>query len=251
MKISEKGLAIIKEFEGCHLQAYLCPAGKPTIGYGHTKGVSLGQTITQAQADAYLIEDVAGAEKNVNGFMAKYNFNQNQFDALVSFAYNIGSINQLTANGTRSIAQINDKITAYNKGGGKVLNGLVKRREKEQELFNIPVATIQAAEVTSNFNQNVLDFQRACNADGITDANGNRLQDDGIKGQHTKEAMSKVLLHKGSKGVLVEFVQARVGTKVDRDFGNKTKSAVKAYQTAHGLVADGVVGIKTLSCMLA
>lgn len=161
MKTSENGLAIIKSCEGCHLKAYLCPAGKPTIGYGHTKGVKLGQTITQAQADAYLREDVSGAEKNVNGFMSKYNFNQNQFDALVSFAYNIGSINQLTANGTRSIAQIADKITAYNKGGGKVLNGLVKRRAKEQALFNTPVASVQAAQVSK------YPCHAVCTGDGV------------------------------------------------------------------------------------
>lgn len=155
MKISNKGLAIIKKYEGCHLTAYKCPAGVPTIGYGHTSGVKMGQTITQEQAEAYLKQDVAAAEKNVNSFDSTYHWNQNQFDALVSFAYNLGSINQLTANGTRTITQIAEKIPAYCKSGGKTLNGLVKRRAEELELFNTPISgqtTLQAAEAKQTVN---------------------------------------------------------------------------------------------------
>lgn len=135
MNISKKGLDIIKKYEGLRLTAYKCPAGVWTIGYGHTKGVSNGMVITQAQADKYLLEDIAFAEKNVNSFNSKYFWTQNEYDALVSFAFNIGSINQLTANGTRDKKTIGDKILLYNKAGGNVLNGLVRRRKEEHELY--------------------------------------------------------------------------------------------------------------------
>ena len=135
MNISKKGLDIIKKYEGLRLTAYKCPAGVWTIGYGHTKGVSNGMVITQAQADKFLLEDIAFAEKNVNSFNSKYFWTQNEYDALVSFAFNVGSINQLTANGTRDKKTIGDKILLYNKAGGNVLKGLVRRREEEHALY--------------------------------------------------------------------------------------------------------------------
>ena len=136
MKISENGLDLIKKFEGCRLVAYKCPAGVLTIGYGHTgSDVKEGMKITQKEADALLKKDVAKFEKAVMKYNNVYGFNQNQFDALVSFAFNIGSIDQLTAKGTRSIGEIGAAILLYNKAGGKKLEGLVKRREAEQALF--------------------------------------------------------------------------------------------------------------------
>ncbi len=135
MNISKKGLDIIKKYEGLRLTAYKCPAGVWTIGYGHTKGVSNGMVITQAQADKFLLEDIANAEKNVNSFNSKYFWTQNEYDALVSFAFNVGSINQLTANGTRDKKTIGDKILLYNKAGGNVLKGLARRREEEHALY--------------------------------------------------------------------------------------------------------------------
>ena len=141
MKISETGLNLIKQFEGCHLTAYKDPVGIPTIGYGHTKGVKLGQKITQAQADEYLKQDVASAEKAVNKY--KYSYNQNQYDALVSFTYNCGSGNlkQITNNGNRTLEQISARLPNYNKASGKVLTGLVRRRAAEKKLFDTPVKT--------------------------------------------------------------------------------------------------------------
>lgn len=140
MKISEKGLKIIKEFEGCRLQAYKCPAGIWTIGYGHTSGVKSGMTITQAQADEYLKADCASSENAVNCYYDIYKWNQNQFDALVSFTFNCGAGNLKTLlnGGKRTIAEISNKITAYNKGGGVVLKGLVRRRATEKVLFDTP-----------------------------------------------------------------------------------------------------------------
>ncbi len=139
MKISTMGINLIKEFEGCRLEAYKCPAGVWTIGYGHTGEVKEGQAITEKEAVELLKADLNKFENHVDGFRKKYNWNQNQFDALVSFAYNIGSINQLTANGTRTIQQISSKITAYNKAAGKVLKGLERRRAAEKALFDTTV----------------------------------------------------------------------------------------------------------------
>lgn len=142
--LSENGLNLIKSFEGCKLTAYKClPTEKYyTIGYGHYgSDVTPGMKITKEQAEELLLQDCKKAIKNVNSFMSKYNFNQNQFDGLVSFAFNVGSINQLTASGTRTLEQISSKITAYNKSSGRVIAGLVKRRAKEKELFDTPTST--------------------------------------------------------------------------------------------------------------
>jgi len=136
MRISNKGIELIKQFEGCKLKAYKDPAGVPTIGYGHTAGVKMGDTITQERADELLRDDLVIYEGKVAKYDDKYHWNQNQFDALVSFAYNIGSIDQLTSNGRRSIKTISDKILEYNKAGGKKLEGLVRRRKAEKALFD-------------------------------------------------------------------------------------------------------------------
>lgn len=135
MKTGQAGIGLLKEFEGCHLTAYKCPAGVWTIGYGHTKGVKPGDRITQAEAEELLSADLVGFEKMVSRYDDKYRWKQNEFDALVSFAFNIGSIEQLTAGGTRDRGVIAEKILLYNKAGGKALPGLTKRRQKERELF--------------------------------------------------------------------------------------------------------------------
>ena len=143
MKISSKGVSLIKSFEGCRLKAYKCPAGVWTIGYGHTAGVKEGDIITQEQADEYLRNDLEKYEKAVLNYDDIYHFNQNQFDALVSFTYNCGATNlkNLTQNGKRTLAQISGKILLYNKAGGVVLRGLQRRRAAEKELFDTPIKT--------------------------------------------------------------------------------------------------------------
>lgn len=133
MKISSKGINLIKSFEGCHLTAYKCPAGVWTIGYGHTAGVKEGMTITQAQADAYLASDLEKYEKYVTN--TKLELNQNQFDALVSFTYNCGNGNLKTLVQNRTLTQIAAAMLLYTKSGGKVLQGLVRRRQEEHDLF--------------------------------------------------------------------------------------------------------------------
>lgn len=135
MKTSDLGIQLICRFEGLRTDAYKDAVGVPTIGYGHTKGVQMGMKITKEQAIEFLKEDLVKAENAVNKYNAKYNFSQNQFDALVSFAFNIGSIDQLTAKGTRTIEKIAECIPKYNKAGGKKLQGLVNRRQAELEMF--------------------------------------------------------------------------------------------------------------------
>lgn len=138
MRISKNGLSLIKRFEGCRLTVYLDPVGVPTVGYGHTAGLTrdmVGMPITQAVADVYLEQDITKFEQKVNRFNGIYHWTQQEFDALVSFAYNIGSIDKLTQNGKRNKAQIAQAMLSYNKAGGKVLQGLVKRRKAEHDLF--------------------------------------------------------------------------------------------------------------------
>lgn len=140
-KLSMTGLNLIKSFEGCSLHAYKCTPSERfyTIGYGHYgSDVSKNMTISQEKAEKLLEQDCEKFVNYVNGYMDNYNFNQNQFDALVSFAYNIGSINQLTKNGTRSIKEISLKIPEYCKSNGKILNELVARRNREKLLFDTP-----------------------------------------------------------------------------------------------------------------
>lgn len=136
MKTSKQGLELIKKFEGLRLKSYkaLPSEAKYTIGYGHY-GVERDCTITEVEAENYLIRDIVRAENQVNKYASIYSFTQNQFDALVSFAYNVGSIKQLTHDGTRTRAQIGEAIILYNKAGGKVLKGLVTRRKAEQKLY--------------------------------------------------------------------------------------------------------------------
>lgn len=141
MKASPRGVSLIKQFEGCRLKAYKCPAGVWTIGYGHTAGVKEGDTITQETADAYLRNDLEKYEKAVQNYDGIYHFNQNQFDALVSFTYNcgVGNLKNLTQSGRRTLAQISVKLLLYNKAGGVVLRGLQRRRMAEKEIFDSPI----------------------------------------------------------------------------------------------------------------
>ena len=150
MKINKEGLELIKSFEGCRLVAYddLQPnktithisqvKGTLTIGYGHTAGVTVGMVISQAQAENMLKSDMAKYEKYVTDNV-KITLNDNQFSALVSFCYNCGVGNLRTLVRNRTAEQIANSITLYNKAGGQVLKGLVRRREAERQLFLKPV----------------------------------------------------------------------------------------------------------------
>lgn len=137
MTTSENGLNLIKSFEGLRLTAYRCPAGKWTIGYGHTKGVKKGMYISEAVATHFLIQDVQRVESILNSYDGIYHWTQNEFDALASFAFNCGTANlkRLVKYGTRTKSQIANAILLYNKASGRVLRGLVRRRKAERELF--------------------------------------------------------------------------------------------------------------------
>jgi len=149
-KTNARGIAIIKEFESLKLTAYLCPAKVWTIGWGHTKGVREGDRITLEQAEALLADDLAGFERDVEE-LVRVPVTDNQFSALVSFAFNVGSdmnhddiaqglgdstlLRKLNAGDTAGAAA---EFLRWNRAGGKVLSGLTRRRKAERELFLTP-----------------------------------------------------------------------------------------------------------------
>ena len=140
MKLGERGTEILKYFDGWKLTAYQDSVGVWTIGYGHTKGVYNGMTITQEEAEQMLLTELEEYEGYIEN-MVTVPLTQNQFDALVVWIYNLGPTNfknstllkELNAGNYNAAGQ---EITRWNKAGGKVLAGLVKRREAEAELFN-------------------------------------------------------------------------------------------------------------------
>lgn len=205
MKINDSGLQLIKSFEGCKLTAYKDAVGVLTIGYGHTKGVKAGQKITQAQADEYLKQDIARFEKAVNAL--KMDFNENQFSALVSFAFNCGAGSLETLCKGRTKAQIASKMLLYNKAGGKVLAGLTRRRRAENKLYNTPCEEVAA----------------------VFPARALKKGDKGADVVWVQQALNK----KGYNLV------------VDGIFGSGTEYAVKDFQTK--TFVDGVVGEDTLT----
>jgi lysozyme len=139
MKISEKGLSIIKKYEGLKLSAYKCPAGVWTIGFGHTKTAKKGMVITYEQAIELLKSDVIYAENTVS--KTQIILTQNQFDALVSFVFNVGYDNFLKSTLLKLVKKdvfnpaISHQFCRWVYGGGKVLPGLVKRRKDEAKLY--------------------------------------------------------------------------------------------------------------------
>ena len=137
MKTSQRGINLIKQFEGVRLTAYKCPAGVYTIGYAHTRGVQRGMKITEEEASAFLTADLRNSEKAVERYDSVYHWNQNEFDALVSFTFNCGAANlrSLLRNGRRNRSQIAATLPLYRKAGGKVLKGLERRRAAEKALF--------------------------------------------------------------------------------------------------------------------
>lgn len=137
MKTNEAGIKLIKDFEKCKLKAYKPVSTEKmyTIGWGHY-GVVMGTVWTQAKADEQFLIDIQKFEKAVEDL--KRDFNENEFSALVSFCYNAGAGNLKTLCKGRTNAQIAEALLLYNKGGGKVLEGLNRRRKAERELFLTP-----------------------------------------------------------------------------------------------------------------
>jgi lysozyme len=143
VKIGTTGTDLIKSFEQCRLTAYKpTPNDVWTIGWGHTRGVQEGDTCSQAQADAWLAMDLAEHEDNISKLVT-VPLSQNQFDALVSFDYNCGDGNfrsstLLKCLNARKYALCASEIMKWNKQGGVILGGLVRRRRAEAQLFDTP-----------------------------------------------------------------------------------------------------------------
>lgn len=204
--IGNAGLELIKSFEGLRLEAYRDPVGKWTIGYGTTSGVYPGMKITQTQAEKMLASDCkkfADAVDNSSNVPLTNSLNDNQRDALISFAYNCGAGNLKKLCKNRTLSEIADALLLYNKAGGKTLAGLTRRRKAERELFLKPIQSITAAAAPE---------------------------------------FSMRTLKKGSKGQAVKIWQIIVGVKADGDFGDKTEAATIHFQKTNKLKEDGIVG---------
>jgi len=139
MNTSEEGLALIKKFEGCELEAYRCSANVLTIGFGRIKEVKEGDTCSQEQAEEWLAEELPEYESYIND-MVDVDLTQNQFDSLVSWVYNLGPSNLkastlLNVLNAGEYENVPEQIKRWNKAGGKVLDGLIRRREAEALFF--------------------------------------------------------------------------------------------------------------------
>ena len=139
MNISQEGLSLIKKFEGCELKAYKCAAGVWTKGYGSTKGVKEGDTLTQEEADELLLHEMEEYEGYIND-LVKVPLEQCMFDALVAWVFNLGPTNFSSSSLLRVLnekkyEEVPYEIKRWNKAGGEVLNGLIRRRKAEALLF--------------------------------------------------------------------------------------------------------------------
>ena len=140
MKISQEGIDLIKHFEGCELESYRCSANVLAIGYGTTKNVVEGMKISQHQAEELLMKDLEEFEEYVEDLI-DVPLEQNQFDALVAWTYNLGPTNLKTSTLRKVLNKgayddVAEQIKRWNKANGKVLKGLVRRRNAEAKLFD-------------------------------------------------------------------------------------------------------------------
>ena len=219
MTISKNGINLIKKYEGCRLTAYKPVASEVyyTIGYGHYgPDVVKDMTITQKQADEYLMKDIASFETIVESTCDYLQLNQNEFDALVSFTFNCGGggLLQLTANKTRTKKQMMEHILAYNKGAdGKVLEGLVRRRTEEKELFETP---------TEDANKDKFDYL------GIT-----AWHNAGFKGKGIKIASRESLTDHGKKVYdVLKMVAPEAEIYVDKQYTKDIGEGIDIYTTS-------------------
>ena len=139
LKTSQEGISLIKSFEGCELTAYRCSANVPTIGFGHTAGVSDGDTCTQEEAETMLAEDLEEFEDYVKNYVES-ELQQNEFDALVAWTYNLGPANlkestMLKELNSGNFEEVPRQMKRWTRAGGEVLDGLIRRREAESRLF--------------------------------------------------------------------------------------------------------------------
>lgn len=217
MKTSQATLDKIAEFEGIRLKAYKPVTQEKywTIGVGHYGAdVTEGMTITRQQAMDLFAEDIRKFEGYVTA--TGLVLTQNQFDALVSFTYNCGAGNLQKLVKGRDYQQIADAMLLYNKGSGKVLAGLTRRRQWERELF------LSGSEP-----------KRSGNPYAVPEKN----------------------VRKGNKGNDVRWVQYQLNTKgygiiVDGIFGSKTDACVRDFQNQKDLIVDGIVGVLTRAALM-
>lgn len=239
MRISENCIKLVKKWEGCRLKAYQDEVGVWTIGYGITNAdksitgckITKGMTINQATADSWLEKALTKIYlPKVEKYQAKYNWNQNQIDALVSFAYNIGSIDTLTAHGTRSNSVISNKILEYNKAGGVKYLGLVNRRKEERALFIkpygkkpysgiLPVLPDESFGITRKYYQ----------------------YNDGVKTLKNYPTQIKRLQD------TLKWAGYHIADKEYGKYLETTRDAVKSLQKDNGLPINGMYGIKCLT----
>lgn len=218
MKTSQAGIDLIKKFEGCRLTAYKPVAAEKywTIGYGrYSPEITQGMTITQAQAEQFLKEDLAKYEDYV--MATGLTLTQNQFDALVSFTYNCGAGNLAKLVKGRDYQQIADAMLLYNKGSGQVLEGLARRRRAERELF---LSGTSDKKTGNPYSVPTKTLKRGSRGDGV-------------------------------RWLQYALNDRKYGLIVDGDFGEKTEEAVKSYQMKRGLLADGIVGARTRAELVA
>jgi lysozyme len=137
--ISEKGIKLLKDFEGFRTHAYQDSVGVWTIGYGHTKGVTPNMIISTAEGEEMLVEELKEYENYVDD-LVKVPLDQHQYDALVSWVYNLGPTNFRSSTMLRVLnegkyEEVPNQIRRWNKAGGKELDGLTRRRNAEAEMF--------------------------------------------------------------------------------------------------------------------
>ena len=270
--IGDKGLDLIKFYEGCKLEAYKDTGDVWTIGWGLTNYVSnitgltikKGTKITQKQADDLF-------RKVINAIFVPYvnnkkyvpiteSLNQNQFDALVSFSYNCGCGGLQELCKDRTIKEISNHFGDFIKDSkGNTLKGLINRREAEKKLFNTPTESTKKEESKKDSkikSTSCLELQKAINKDKIA-----KVTENGTCDSLTAKAIDKIRLRAqknsktgtystGSTGYVVKFVQKKVGANADGNYGSNTRNKVIAFQKKHKLVQDGICGPKTLLKMI-
>ena len=272
---SQAGIDLITSFEGCRLTAYQDSVGVWTIGYGHTSGVYQGMTITEEEAIAFLRQDLKTGENAVNSNVT-YGINQNQFDALVSFTFNVGTGNFTSSTLLKKLnaGDVNGAANEFDRwiyAGGQVLEGLVRRRAAEKQMFLSgswegggvdpdpdPTGDSTIREFQTWLNNN---YNSGLTTDGIYGTNTRKaatkayqqilgVTPDGIFGSDSKAAVK--ILRAGDRGNDVHLLQGMLYCRgfnpngVDGIFGSGTTTAVKNFQSNQGLSPDGLAGPDTM-----
>jgi len=230
-RTNNEGFKLLTTFEGCRLDAYDDGVGVWTIGYGHTKGIHEGMTITQAQAEQFLQEDLEIFESYVEDGI-QVDVNEDQFSALVCFCFNVGPeafvsstlLRKLNAGDYQGAAE---QFPVWNKGGGEPLLGLTRRRLAEQALF------------FSKSWQPFLTYE----GDGTTSGQAAtprtlKLTSPMLQGEDVRR-VQEALLKAGLS----------VGDGADGIFGNATDAAIQQFQQKKELTVDGAVGTQTLQAL--